>query len=1052
MPHAHYPLPKHPSATLALPRRPTAHLALALISLGTACLAASQAQVPTDHAAKMKAGTALFSSSIRPAIEANCLECHGGDKTRGGLDLATRASLLAGGDSGAAIDLANPANSLLILLSSHQEEPTMPPKKQPLPEALLADLTRWIELGAPYDQPLAERAHDAPTSLQISQNDRDFWSFRPLASSPPPTSGQGWAITPIDHFIHAALDAAHLAPSPPADRRTLARRAALELLGLPPTPEQVEAFLADPDPDAWPRYLTTLLDSPHYGERMARHWMDVARFAESSGFEHDYDRPNAYHYRDFLIQAFNSDLPWDNLSAWQIAGDELAPHDPLAWKATGFLAAGVFPTQITEAEFELTRYDELDDMVGTMGAAFLGLSISCARCHDHKYDPIPAADYYRLAAVFSSTIRSEKQLEFKPATLDTQLADWEQEHLTLTDELAAYTSITLDPQFAAWLDDPSGLDQLDAASWHLLDLSSASSREGIPLSRQPDGTWLASGKAAPHDEYTLVVDAPAGTAAIRLEALTHPTMPRKGPGRANNGNFALGNFTITARPASDPSSALQPLPLSAARATHEQNDAGLSVASSLDADPNSTGWAVDLGGIGSDQAAIFTLAQPLTDDFTLTLTLRFHVNTAHALGRFRFSSSPDPEADFDLGTVADPTLAAAITALTSTPPPLSQAHHTALQAHFYSHDKGWQARSAAIDKHLASRPAVETRAVLVSTEGLPPVKNHADGRGYPHFYPEVHILLRGDPKQRQQVATPGILQVLSPATNPDADIAPWSQPAPPDSPSSHRRAALARWLTDHHSGAGHLLARVAVNRAWQQHFGTGLVATPNDFGLMGEPPSHPELLDWLAQDLIDHGWQLKRLHLLIMSSATYQQSASSPDATYSDPDLAARLLAHFPSRRLEAEAIRDSLLAVSGLLDPTLYGPGSRAESMVRRSIYFTIKRSQLPGSMLVFDWPEHLVSIGHRTPTTVAPQALYLMNSPQARHAAEALAARSGGDLAQIYDLALNRPPTDAELAAANSFLEHQATLYPPATAAAGALSDFCQALLSSNEFLHIP
>jgi len=1052
MSHSQYLLPRQPSAAPRLPRRSRAQLALALLSLGTAGLATSQAQFPSDHAAKMKAGTALFSSSIRPAIEANCLECHGGDKIRGGFDLATRASLLAGGDSGAAVDLANPAKSLLILLSSHQEEPAMPPKKQPLPEALLADLTRWIELGAPYDQPLAERAPDAPTSLQISQSDRDFWSFRPLAPSSPPTSGQGWAITRIDHFIHAALDAAHLAPSPPADRRTLARRAALDLLGLPPTPEQVEVFLADPDPDAWTRYLTTLLDSPHYGERMARHWMDVARFAESSGFEHDYDRPNAYHYRDFLIQAFNSDLPWDTLTAWQIAGDELAPHDPLAWKATGFLAAGVFPTQITEAEFELTRYDELDDMVGTMGAAFLGLSISCARCHDHKYDPIPAADYYRLASIFSSTIRSEKQLEFKPATLDTQLAKWEQEHVTLTDALAAYTSTTLDPQFAAWLEDPSDLHQLDAASWHLLDLSSASSREGIPLSRQPDGAWLASGQPAPNDEYTITVDAPAGTAAIRLEALTHPSMPHNGPGRANNGNFALGHLAITARPSSDPSSAPAPIAFSSARATHEQNNAGLSVASSLDADPNSSGWAVDQGGIGKDQAAIFTLATPLAEHSTLTLTLRFHVNTAHALGRFRLASSPDPDTDFDLGQVADPTLAAAIATLQSDDQSLSQAHHAALQAHFYSQDEGWQTRSAAVAAHFASRPAVETKDVLVSTEGLPPVKNHADGRGYPHFYPEVHILLRGDPKQRERVATPGILQVLSPQDNPDADIAPWSQPAPPDSPSSHRRAALARWLTDHHSGAGHLLARVAVNRAWQQHFGTGLVATPNDFGLMGEPPSHPELLDWLAQDLIDHGWQLKRLHLLIMSSATYQQSASSPDATYSDPDLAARLLAHFPSRRLEAEAIRDSLLAVSGLLDPTLYGPGSRAESMVRRSIYFTIKRSQLPGSMLVFDWPEHLVSIGRRTSTTVAPQSLYLMNSPQARRAAEALAARSGGDLAQIYDLALNRAPSDAELAASSSFLEHQATLYPAANAAASALADFCQALLSSNEFLHLP
>ena len=1035
-----------------MPRSLASRLALALGVIGTTCLTASHAELPADHAAQMKAGTTLFSASIRPALEANCIECHGGDKIRGGLDIASRASLLAGGDSGPAIDLSQPDKSLLVLLASHQEEPTMPPQKEALPARLIADLTRWIELGAPYDQPLAERDGDTPASLQISQNDRDFWSFRPLNPTPPPASGQDWAITPIDHFIHAALDAADLAPSPPADRRTLARRASLDLLGLPPSPERVEAFVADPAPDAWTRFLQSLLDSPHYGERMARHWMDVARFAESSGFEHDYDRPHAYHYRDFLIEAFNSDLPWDTFTAWQIAGDELAPDDRLAWMATGFLAAGVFPTQITEAEFELTRYDELDDMIGTMGLAFLGLSVSCARCHDHKYDPIPAEDYYRLAAVFSSTIRSEKQLAFKPAALDTQLAAWEEEHATLTDELASYISTSLTPQFTAWLGNPAGIEQVDSSPWHLLDLSSASSREGIALDRQPDGAWLASGQPAAHDEYTLVVDAPAGTAAIRLEALTHPSMPRNGPGRAANGNFALGHFAISARPASDPSSAAEALAIANVRATHQQNDDRLSAASAIDADPDATGWAVDLGGIGTDQAAIFTLAQPLREASTLTVTLRFHVNTAHALGRFRLSSCPDPDADFDLDQVADPILAAAIDALRSDPPSLSANYRAALEQHFHARDEGWQVRSDAVAKHLSSRPAQETKPVLVSTEGLPPVKNHADGRGYPHFYPEVHILQRGDPKQRTEVATPGILQVLSPEHNPDADIAPWSQPTPPDSVSSHRRSALAGWLTDHESGAGHLVARVAVNRIWQQHFGTGLVATPNDFGLMGELPSHPDLLDWLAQDLIDHGWQLKRLHLLIMSSAVYQQAAAQPDTVFPDPDLAARLLAHFPSRRLEAEAIRDSLLAVSGLLDPTLHGPGSRSESMVRRSIYFTIKRSQLPGSMLVFDWPEHLVSIGQRASTTVAPQALYLMNSPQARRSAEALAASSGGSLEQIYALALNRPPSDAELAAAEAFLAQQAALYPPASAAASALADFCQALLSSNEFLHLP
>ncbi|MEZ5430987.1 MAG: DUF1549 domain-containing protein [Verrucomicrobiales bacterium] len=270
-----------------------------------------------------------------------------------------------------------------------KKSPSCRQKKTALPAPLIADLGRWISQGAPYNAPLTDGQAAAHQPMRVTDQDRTFWAFRPLTITEAPPGQGEWKDSPIDRFILAALTAKAIQPNPPADPRTLARRASLDLTGLPPSPEALDRFLSAPTTPAWSDYVDHLLASPQYGERQARHWMDVARFAESSGFEHDYDRPTAYHYRDFLIKAFNEDLPWDRFTSWQIAGDELAPEEPLAQMATGFLAAGAFPTQLTEAEFERARYDELDDMAATTGAAFLGLSVGCARCHDHKYDPIP---------------------------------------------------------------------------------------------------------------------------------------------------------------------------------------------------------------------------------------------------------------------------------------------------------------------------------------------------------------------------------------------------------------------------------------------------------------------------------------------------------------------------------------------------------------------------------------------------------------------------------------------------------------------------------------
>jgi hypothetical protein len=663
----------------------------------------------------------------------------------------------------------------------------------------LGDEERVVSVG-PANAPAAVPATRTAGEVDAA---REFWSFRPLSTVDPPEPADAeWCRTPIDRFVLARIQTAGLRPNPLADRRTALRRASFALLGLPPTPEDVDSFIADSSPDAWERRVDDLLRSPRYGERQARFWLDVARFAESSGFEHDSDRPNAYPYRDFLIRAFNADLPWNRFIEWQIAGDELAPDEPLALAATGFLGAGVFPTQLTETEFERARYDEIDDMLTTTGVAFLGLAIGCARCHDHKFDPIRLEDYYRLAAAFTTTIRSEIELR-------------------------------------------------------------------LPESEKP----------------------------VKVQ---------------------------------------------------------------------------------------------------------------------------------------------------------------------------------------------------VTSEGLPHVPHHADGRGFPHFYPEVHVLERGDVRRKREIATLGFLPVLVRGGN---DENRFLVPRPDGwTRTSFRRASLARWITDATDGAGQLAARVIVNRIWQQHFGRGLVATPNDFGHRGEFPSHPELLDWLARDFLDHGQSIAHVHRQILSSSVFLQTGDADDERLAI-DRENVLLWRWRTRRLEGEAIRDSLLAVSGELDSRMFGPGSLDTSMKRRSIYFTIKRSALIPDLMVLDWPEHLVSIGRRVPTTTAPQALLFLNSRPARRSAGSFAKRAiehagvGGFLlageveaeegtARIapertatvngngaveatrrrivaaYRIALARLPSADESITALRFIEAQTADYVAIGASDAydrAWIDFAQALLSTNEFVHV-
>ena len=598
-----------------------ARRALRLIALSAACAlvfcrtqAAEAPSVPPDHAERIAKGLLSFQQDIRPLLLEHCLACHGGEKTKGGLSLATREELLQGGENGPVLVPFQAQRSRLLRLLEHKEEPFMPEKKVPLPPTLLAKITAWIDNGAPYDRPLVDGKPPPRDRSQVTDHDREWWSFRPLANVTPPPA-RGHHTHPIDRFLettahavaatHRPLSPSTLSLAPAAARPTLIRRASLDLVGMPPAPEEVAAFVQDSSPQAWERVVERLLASPHYGERWARHWLDLARFAESSGFEHDYDREGAFHYRDFVIRALNRDLPYDQFLRWQLAGDEFEPENPLALAATGFLGAGVFPTQITANEVERTRYDALDDMLSTSMSAFLGLSVGCARCHDHKFDPIPTADYYRMLSTFTTTVRSVLDLDMEPERTRRLLQRWEEEGEPLRAEVASYEA-SLRPTFNAWLEQGAPLSS--SPSWTLLELTNLNSKAGASFKDLNDGSILVEGKNGDTDEYTLIGSSPLPrVTALRLEALAHPSMKQGGPGRADNGNIGLSRIRVLAWPASG--GPTQEVHLATAIADFEQNHEHLAIAAALDDRPQS-GWAVD-PQFGKDHSAVFTFQQPV---------------------------------------------------------------------------------------------------------------------------------------------------------------------------------------------------------------------------------------------------------------------------------------------------------------------------------------------------------------------------------------------------------------------------------------------------------
>ncbi len=821
----------------------------------------------------------LFTQKVAPIFEANCVMCHGAKIQRSGLDLRTEQSSLKGGTRGALVVPGKPEESLLYKLITHKEEPAMPMGGK-ISDAEIAIVAEWIKELRPSTQAVSgDGLPVRKPGYKITDQDRQWWSFvKPVRPAIPTVKNRAWVKNEIDAFVLSKLESNGLKPAAPADPRTLLRRVYYDLIGLPPTPAEMDLFAKNPSQKAYEKVVDKLLTSPQYGERWGRHWLDLARYADSGGYEFDYDRPHAWHYRDWVIKSFNEDKPYNQFVTEQLANDLMNPNSTEAIIPTTFCRNG--PT-VDNVENEETRSDEMDDMVASTSSVFLGLTVGCARCHDHKYDPIPTKDYYRMAAIFSSSEKTEK-----PLVSEEEIAKHKAANKAVDETLKPYR------QKMAELEKP-----------------------------------------------------------IRAKLMAEKIDFHLGLAEKSNG---FGNKT---------------------KEQYREE-----------------------------------LAQRLAKEVNI-----------------------QPEEIDEL-----------------------------LPADQLKIRKELQKQ---IDEINKTRPKPYLAAMGVTEKKEP-------GKSY--------LFLRGNFRTKGEEVQPGLPSILSDGK----DLTP-----------ANSRKQLAEWITNPENP---LTARVAVNRIWKYHFGQGIVNTLSDFGLTGDRPSHPELLDWLAVEFRDgaksnpqsavknpqsSAWSWKRMHKLMLLSNTYRQaSVNEESAMAKDPQN--RLLWRMNPRRLESEAIRDSILLVSGKLNPEMYGPGiypridpdiintgSRPRwpldakdnhETFRRSIYIFVKRSVLLPMLEVFDCPVTSVSAPNRATSIVSPQALALMNNQfileQAGFIAERVIREAGTEcdkqIIKAYEIALNRKPSPKELDWSLNFVKAQSDGYTKKNESKpteAALRDFCHAMLNLNEFLYI-
>jgi hypothetical protein len=975
---------------------------LALLSIAVGSVAVG-GQPATSRAAKP---TLTFEADVRPILKAHCFHCHGeAGEQEGGLDVRLRRLLITGGDSGPAIEPSKPDASLLLERITSGE---MPPGEKRLSAEEVARIADWIASGANTARPEPESLGDDPL---FTEEERNWWAFQPVNRPGVPMRNDESVRTPIDAFVLARLqqqltgqrqriagqneNAVTPGLSASATPETLIRRASFDLLGLPPTPQQIDEFLADESPDAWSRLIDRLLASPHYGERWGRHWLDVAGYADSEGYtDEDRVREHAFRYRDYVARAFNSDKPFDRFIIEQLAGDELAgptgeltPERIELLTATGFLRMAPDGTASGGIDQNIARNQVVADTLQIVGSSLLGMTLHCAQCHDHRYDPIPQIDYYRIRAIFEPAL------------------DWKNWKTPPARQISLYTDA-----------DREVRSQIEAKAKQVDDERQERVDHYITKTLEQELLLIADELQEP----------------LRTAFRTEPAK------RTDEQKELLEKYTTIGR-----------LTPGALYLYDRRRDAR----------------AKDIEAKRAEKEAEFIAAATEREFAKLPAEVQAELRTALIV-------SPETRTETQRKLLADHPMAVVTAENLATVDPeaakkldaYTQAAAEILKDRIQQELQAYSDKAAEIRKEIPRETFI--RALLET----------------PGSTPDTFFFFRGDHDQPKQKLEPASLSVL--------DLGETIPLNDESVPTSGRRLSYAKFLTN---GRHPLVARVIVNRVWLHHFGRGLVNSPSDFGALGEKPTHPELLDWLASEFVASGWSVKHLHRLIMASAVYQQSSqASPELAELDPDNV--YYGRFSMRRLEAEVVRDAVLAVSGKLNAKLFGdPVPVMEDAVgqivlgkenldgerkptdaiplngeeyRRSVYVQVRRSRPLGVLETFDTPDMTPNCERRVSSNVAPQALLMMNSDFTVEYSDQFATRLSDEAGEgIRDqislgwrLAFATTPSVEDVSAAEQFVELQRqTLQSskpeinPEDATRQALATFCQALLSSNRFLYV-
>jgi hypothetical protein len=1105
--------------------------------LGLACLFSAESKSDTSKFSPEQ--IAFYEKQALPILKANCLKCHSGKKARGGLHLDSRTGLLRGGDLGPALLLDKLDDSPLLQAIHHKNDLKMPPSGK-LPPAQIDVLVRWVKMGAPYSHGKEEVVKTpAHKKMEITDADRNYWAYRPVKRPILPlVRNSAWLSSPIDAFILTKLEAKGLAPAPPADRVALIRRACYDLTGLPPAPEEVDAFVSDSRPDAYERLVDRLLASPAYGEKWGRHWLDLVRYADTHGYERDSAKPFAWRYRDYMINAFNADKPYDRFLTEQLAGDELDEPTTESLIATGYYRLGLWDDE--PADRMQARYDVLDGIVSTTAQVALAMTVGCARCHDHKKDPIPQRDYYRLLAFFNdvtdmnvgnlrkiATPEQRRQHEQALAAKQEREGKLYQEQYRIEQRfltaLASKKGVSAgrligsdmaDLSYRFYRDTWDKLPDFDSLKAEdsgttangYFSLAPASRSEAIGLVFQGKLKVPAAGV------YTFFVESTGG---VRLEVNGKSVIDRPSKGRQHGEGkidlpaglvgIRLDWFHAYGKPAL--AVAWQGPGMSRRTLTDEENlDGGRALVS----DSRKTGiewlytterpgrgwnqpgfddsaWTKGWGGFGQvgtpgsvvrtswdsrniwlrksfeatemptglalnlhhdDDVEVYLNGKPIHRARGYLIAYRRIVLGEEAVSALRKGTNllavhcrqVGGGQYIDVGLVAD-----AGADLVS----LMRKHGPALLG------------EETIRRHAEVSAELESSRKTKLPEPGMDIMCVREGGPVP-----TRVLIRGNPHVPGEPVTPGFPEVLG--------NSPAKLPAVKSGQLSGKRRALAEWLT---SPGNPLAARVMANRLWQYHFGRGIVPTSSDFGKLGEAPTHPELLDWLASELAGD-WKLKRMHRLMMLSSAYRMSSKgNPSGLAKDPDNT--LFWRFNMRRLTAEEVRDSMLAVGGMLNRRMAGPGvfptipkavlagssmprtawgeSPPAEQTRRSVYVHVKRSLIVPILEAHDLADTDSSCAVRYTTTVPTQALAMLNGDFTNEQAAALAQRLivavPGDLdAQVkyaIRLTTGRTPTADEVRHDVAFVkEVQAE---NKLAAGEALKLYCLMALNANEFMYL-